>query len=568
MIPDETKLAVFVDDSMLDQICTDKGFEKSEVADEAPLNCYSWDSIVANLAHQLADMNIIFSAEILHTQKTENVPVTNPPQVYLASNDIRRLVDSERQPSQRMLFHHNRTMSSNLVHDDYLHHPPRQQSCFKFPDMDVDFPSSRLISSLSGELYPFPPSVAPKHSQSSRTTPTINITRKVLSGYCDSYERLKLIVPNNHPAMIQIMVELRRNYMELEKWSEAELWLRRELSARVLSGESVFSSEYLSAQLNLINVAMAQGQFEESKALHSAVHQTILESQNTRPDTSLFEDSLETIAWLLGDQGYIKESGKYFRDLLQVRLNYLGPCHTKTIHAMRQLGCNFRLQKRYHESEKLTTITVQLFKRGSIMPGKDLLNATSELSNIKFAQGHLEESEALDRELIASSEMQLGEEHPDTLMYMLNLAASLKHETRLEESEELVRKTITGRVKTLGEANLNTLESMKALGHILHEKECYDDASEWFEKSFCGRLAYLGSYHMRTVWVCDSLADCYISLGRPDKALLLLESFIQDIEREVSHRCREHFGDEMRFEILPWIGRFKERVEEIRLNSV
>lgn len=550
---------------ILGQPCTDNsglaknGFDERTITNHSQaswkdglLNCHSWDSILAKLARQFADMNVIFSVEMLHTQKNEDVPVTNPPQIYLASDDIKKLTDSKIQSSQRVLSHHH--TSSNLPLND-CPHQSGNESFLKFPDMDVDFPSSRLISSLSMELYPFPASSVPKPC--SRTTPTVNVIRMVLSDQFDKYERLRLTVPNKHPAMIRIMAELRRNYMELEKWYEAELWLRREFSARQLSGESVFSSEYLSAQLNLINVVMAQGRYEESRALHSVIHQSILDTKDTRPDTSLFEDSLETIAWLLRDQGYIKDSGKYFLDLLQVRLNYLGPRHTKTIHAMRQIGCNFRLQKRYQESEKLTTITVQLLKEVSSISRKHLLNATSELSNIRFAQGHLEESAALDRELITNSETLLGEEHPDTLMCMLNLAASLTNETRLEESEELVRRTLTRRVKTLGEENLNTLESMKALGHILRDKGCYEEASEWFEKSFRGRLAYLGSYHMRTIWVCDSLAECYRAYGRPDKALLLLERFIEDIEQEVSHRGKEGFGDEMRSEILPWIDHFK-----------
>lgn len=61
-----------------------------------------------------------------------------------------------------------------------------------------------------------------------------------------------------------------------------------------------------------------------------------------------------------------------------------------------------------------------------------------------------------------------GDEHPDTLSIIQNMASSLYQQDQYEEALPLCREALAGRRHVLGNLHLDTLNSISDLGLILH----------------------------------------------------------------------------------------------------
>jgi tetratricopeptide (TPR) repeat protein len=62
-------------------------------------------------------------------------------------------------------------------------------------------------------------------------------------------------------------------------------------------------------------------------------------------------------------------------------------------------------------------------------------------------QGRYEEAETLNRRALEGWEKELGEDHPNTLISVNNLASVLQDQGRYEEAETLNRRALEGREK-------------------------------------------------------------------------------------------------------------------------
>eukprot|EP00955_Chlamydomonas_euryale_P078335 363132-Chlamydomonas_euryale.AAC.15 len=71
------------------------------------------------------------------------------------------------------------------------------------------------------------------------------------------------------------------------------------------------------------------------------------------------------------------------------------------------------------------------------------------------------------RQVLASRTKILGEEHPNTLTSMNNLAMLLKSNGKLKDAEPLCKKTLQGRVRVLGENHPNTLSALSNLASVI-----------------------------------------------------------------------------------------------------
>ena len=65
----------------------------------------------------------------------------------------------------------------------------------------------------------------------------------------------------------------------------------------------------------------------------------------------------------------------------------------------------------------------------------------------------------------------LGEDHPDTLISMNNLALTLRSQGDLGAARELHEQVLAGRRRVLGEDHPATLASMANLAATLHEQD-------------------------------------------------------------------------------------------------
>ena len=73
----------------------------------------------------------------------------------------------------------------------------------------------------------------------------------------------------------------------------------------------------------------------------------------------------------------------------------------------------------------------------------------------------------------------LGEEHPDTLASMNDLAVVLRHQGKYEDAEQMHRQTLDLMKKVLGADHPSTMASMYNLAIVLRQQGKYEEASPW-----------------------------------------------------------------------------------------
>ncbi len=97
----------------------------------------------------------------------------------------------------------------------------------------------------------------------------------------------------------------------------------------------------------------------------------------------------------------------------------------------------------------------------------DTLSSMTNLASTYQEQGRLAEAEELLIQVLKTEKQELGEEHPDTLASMNNLAEALSNQGKYEEAEAILRRTLMLREKVLGKDHSETLSSTIGLGEIL-----------------------------------------------------------------------------------------------------
>ena len=103
------------------------------------------------------------------------------------------------------------------------------------------------------------------------------------------------------------------------------------------------------------------------------------------------------------------------------------------------------------------------------------------------------------KQTLAAREKVLGEEHPDTLTSMSNLAGVLDSLGKYEEAEAMHWQILAARGKILGEKHPDTLTSVCCLAHLLANRHRYDESAALYERACAEYSAVLGNDHPITL---------------------------------------------------------------------
>ena len=95
----------------------------------------------------------------------------------------------------------------------------------------------------------------------------------------------------------------------------------------------------------------------------------------------------------------------------------------------------------------------------------DTLASMANLAYTYFQQGRWKEAEELELRVLEVRRRVLGEEHPDSLTSMVNLAITYWRQGRQKEAEQLTRQVLEKRNKVLGDNHPDTLATAAWLAH-------------------------------------------------------------------------------------------------------
>jgi len=108
----------------------------------------------------------------------------------------------------------------------------------------------------------------------------------------------------------------------------------------------------------------------------------------------------------------------------------------------------------------------------------------------------------------------LGPEHPDTLMYMNNLAAVYDAQGKYAQTEALYSQTLELSRRVLGPEHPNTLNTLSGFASMYQRRGKYALAEAHAAQALAGCRHTLGSEHPDTMASAADLALAYYSQGK------------------------------------------------------
>ncbi|KAJ5496696.1 hypothetical protein N7463_008683 [Penicillium fimorum] len=144
---------------------------------------------------------------------------------------------------------------------------------------------------------------------------------------------------------------------------------------------------------------------------------------------------MANLALMFRDQGRWEEAEKLQVQVMETRKTKLGEDHPDTLTGMANLALTYTRQGRWEEAEKL------------------------QAQN----QGRWEETEKLEVQVMETRKTKLGDDHPDTLASMTNLAFTWKFSDQSANALGLLLACLAKQDKALGPNHPQTLSNLEAL---------------------------------------------------------------------------------------------------------
>jgi tetratricopeptide (TPR) repeat protein len=181
---------------------------------------------------------------------------------------------------------------------------------------------------------------------------------------------------------------------------------------------------------------------------------------------------------------------------------------------------------RYAGARMAETQALDLARRVLGEEHPDTLTVMRNLARTLQVQGDLNASYALQTQALSICQRTFGEEHPDTLSSLNYLAATLQEQGDLGAARMLQEHVLSTRRRLLGEEHIDTLRSMNALGGILVDLGNLGAAQVLQEQalSICRRV--LGEEHHDTLVSINNFANTLLEQGDLDAARTLQEQLL------------------------------------------
>ena len=148
-------------------------------------------------------------------------------------------------------------------------------------------------------------------------------------------------------------------------------------------------------------------------------------------------------------------------------------------------------------------------------------------------------------------EKSLGQDHPDTLKTVTNLGNLFYQQGKLDEAHSMYERSLRGYEKSLGQDHPDTLNTAHNLGSLLHQQGKLDEAKAMWERALRGQEKSLGPDHTDTLMTVNNLGFLLYQQGKLDEAKVIYERALQACEmvlgpdhktiRELTE-CLEDFG--------------------------
>ncbi len=157
------------------------------------------------------------------------------------------------------------------------------------------------------------------------------------------------------------------------------------------------------------------------------------------------------------------------------------------------------------------TMTVQAER---IKKQRDRANREATRANSEAERANVEEAAPLMSEAYEAQRRISGEDYPDTLYAMNNLASLYTEMGRNEEAEKLFKESLELKKKVLGPNHPDTLSAMIDVANLVLEKKQYAEAEELYVSALAAQKIVLGADHPSVGVSMHNLACMLRDMGR------------------------------------------------------
>lgn len=230
-------------------------------------------------------------------------------------------------------------------------------------------------------------------------------------------------------------------------------------------------------------------------------------------------DSHTLLGDIFRDIGEYERSESHYLRSLELYHEHLGEDHRAAAVSMHNLGALYRgSMGRLDEAEPLLRRAVEIFVELAGPDDTDSRRARNSLALMYLDSAKYAKAEPLLHDLRASDERVFGPTHIATQRAMHNHAGVLSMLGRVHEAYELATRTHEIRSMELGEDHPNTIVSMLLVGSLLRTLGRPEEALPLVKKGveFCMQQA--GEAHQRTVNARTHLVVTLRDLGRHEDA--------------------------------------------------
>jgi tetratricopeptide (TPR) repeat protein/tRNA A-37 threonylcarbamoyl transferase component Bud32 len=188
----------------------------------------------------------------------------------------------------------------------------------------------------------------------------------------------------------------------------------------------------------------------------------------------------------------------------------------------------------------------------------DTVDSLSNLAVVIGRQGRIDEALPLLKEVYSREERVSGETHPDTINSMANYAMALTSAKRPAEAEPIQKHAVQLARQVFGPEHPQTLLELGNYAGILNDLERYADAEGIDREVLAARSAKLGESHPDTLLTMKNLGADLCNQHRYEEAEPLLRRAIEMYVKALPNRkappnWRGTYGD-----CLAHLGRFEE----------
>ena len=174
----------------------------------------------------------------------------------------------------------------------------------------------------------------------------------------------------------------------------------------------------------------------------------------------------------------------------------------------------FHYQGQWKEAERFLVQATEMRKELLGEEHPETLTSMANLASTYWNQGRWKEAEELCVQVMETSSKVLGKEHPSTLGSMNNRMTTYMNQGRWKDAEELGVRVMETRKRVLGEEHPDTLTSMTNLASIYRNQGRWKDAEELGVQVMETSSKVLGKEHPSTLSSMNNLASTYQDQGR------------------------------------------------------